>query len=54
MNLSPEDEGITKNIAGEYLGKVTVLQSHREKLWMKLGVYFDNVPNAPVNNSSIP
>ncbi len=49
-----EEGDVTKGIAGEYLGKGNSVAKPKGKIVDETGIYFDNVPNAPVNDSSIP
>lgn len=49
-----EEGDITKGIAGGYLGKGDSIAKPQGKIVDETGIYFDNVPNAPVNDSSIP
>ena len=49
-----EGDGITKGMAGGYLGEGDSVAKPQGKVVDETGIYFDNVPNAPVNESSIP
>jgi hypothetical protein len=49
-----EGDDITKGMAGKYLGKGDSVAKPQGKVVDETGIYFDNVPNAPVNDSSIP